>query len=78
MVVVPLCVFFARGFVLLCVIFFFSLSWLPGIVYRLCERFTLVLFLSFGGDFVWRLVFGLLVAGVVFVWCLIACFLMLL
>ena len=78
MVVVPLFVFFSCGFVLLCVVFFFSLSWLPGVVSRLYGRYASVLFLGFGGCFVLRLVFRFIVASVVFVWCLVACFLVLL
>ncbi len=68
MVMVPLVVFTLCGFVLLSVVFLFSLTWLPGVVIVGClpGRVVLVLFLMLGGCVVGLVVFGLLVIDVTF------------
>ncbi len=55
MVMVPLVVFIPCGFVLLFVVFLFSLTWLPGVVSHLYEQCASELFLGFGECFVLRL-----------------------
>ncbi len=65
-------------FMLLFSVTFFCLTWLPGGVERIRERVALMLILMLGDGFVRRLVFGLLVIDVVFVWGFACCCLLLL